>query len=237
MGAPWADTLEDARRIQRELAPKVRIRPFKGELACIAGADAAYTDTHVVGAACLYTYPAIEFIESASYKMEIPFPYESGLLAFREGPAIAEAIKHLRNEPDLVIIDGHGIAHPEGIGIAAHIGVVLGKPTIGCAKTVLVGTYKEPGQKRGSRSRLLYDGEHIGFALRTRANVKPVYVSPGHMVDMESAAEIVLACATRFRLPEPIRCAHARAGAMRKLRYDQRFFQLSVSLKGGHGPI
>jgi len=237
MEAPWADTLEDASRIQRELAPKVRIRPFKGSLAYIAGADAAYTDTHVVGAACLYTYPEIEFIEAASFKMEIPFPYESGFLAFRDGPAIAEAIRRLRNEPDIVIIDGHGIAHPEGIGLASHIGVALGLPTIGSAKTVLVGTYKEPGMKRGSRSSLLYDGEHIGFALRTRSNVKPVYVSPGHMVDMESAAEVVLACATRFRLPEPIRCAHARAGAMRILKYSQRFFQLPISLRGGHRPI
>ncbi len=232
MDSPWADTLEDARRIQRELAPKVRIRPFKGELAYIAGADAAYTDTHVVGAACLYTYPEIEFIEAASYKMEIPFPYESGFLAFRDGPAIAEAIRRLRNEPDIVIMDGHGIAHPEGIGLASHIGVVLGLPTIGSAKTVLVGTYQEPGGKRGLRSRLLYEGEHIGYALRTRANVKPVFVSPGHKVDMDFSAEVVLACATRFRLPEPIRCSHSRAGAMRKLKYNQRFFQLSISLKG-----
>ncbi len=232
MDSPWADTLDDARRMQRELAPKVRIRPFKGSLAYIAGADAAYTDTHVVGTACLYTYPAIEFIESAVSKMEIPFPYESGFLAFREGPAIAEAIRRLRNEPDIVIIDGHGIAHPERLGIASHLGVAIGVPTIGCAKTVLVGTYKEPGMKRGSRSRLLYEGEHIGYALRTRANVKPVFVSPGHMVDMNFSAEVVLNCATRFRLPEPNRCAHARAGAMRKLKYNQRFFQLSISLKG-----
>ncbi len=232
MDSPWADTLEDARRIQRELAPKVRIRPFKGEIAYIAGADAAYTDTHVVGAACLYTYPDIEFIESAISKMEIPFPYESGFLAFREGPAIADAIRRLRNEPDIVIIDGHGIAHPERLGIASHLGVAIGVPTIGCAKTVLVGTYKEPGMKRGSRSRLLYEGEHIGYALRTRANVKPVFVSPGHKVDMNFSAEVVLNCATRFRLPEPNRCAHARAGAMRKLKYNQRFFQLPISLKG-----
>ena len=215
METSWAETEEEARAVQELLAPRVRLRPLK-EPALVAGVDAAYGGDKVIGAACLFTFPELEFIESATAVMKCTFPYVPGLLAFREGPAMAEAVQRLRNEPDLIIVDGQGIAHPLGLGIASHLGLALGLPAIGCAKTLLTGSFKEPGRKRGSHAPIvLQDGKTAGLALRTRTGVKPVIVSPGHLTDLEGSCRVVLCSAPRYRLTEPVRCAHARAGAMR----------------------
>jgi deoxyribonuclease V len=140
------------------------------------------------------------------------FPYVPGLLAFREGPVILEALKQLRTTPELLIFDGHGLAHPRRLGIASHIGVLVNLPAVGCAKSRLCGQHDEPGHKSGTHVPLLDRGEVIGAVLRTRQNVKPVYVSIGHRVDLATSIQYVLDCCRGYRLPEPTRRAHRVAG-------------------------
>lgn len=200
-------SVAEAKAIQRELKKKLRIRPLREKPRLVAGLDAAFRGDKVVGAACLYTYPELEFIEQATAEMECTFPYIPGLLTFREGPALIKALEKLKEQPDLLLFDGQGIAHPLGMGIAAHIGALLDVPGVGCAKSRLVGTCGAPATKKGSRKRLVFEGNTVGAVLRTRDNVKPVFVSPGHRIDLAGAIEIVLGCTLRFRLPEPIRCA------------------------------
>ena len=144
--------------------------------------------------------------------MPTTFPYIPGLLGFREGAVILEAYKKLRNHADAYIFDGMGLAHPRRFGIACHIGLWLDAPTVGCGKTRLCGEYEEVGTEKGSYSLLRHRGEEIGAVLRTRTNVKPVYTSPGHRATLDTARELILRCATRYRLPEPIRAAHNTAG-------------------------
>jgi len=185
----------------------VNIIPLKKEPKYIVGVDAAFLNNKVIGVACLYKYPEIHFIEEAYAVTEILFPYIPGFLSFREGPAIIMALKGLKRKPDIILFDGQGIAHPKRLGIASHVGVLLNIPTIGCAKSRLVGTYKEPGPKKGTCSSLLYKKEIVGVVLRTNDNVKPLFVSPGHRIDIQGSMEIVLACSQRYRLPEPLRWA------------------------------
>ncbi len=139
---------------------------------------------------------------------KLHFPYVPGLLTFREGPVLLKAFRQLESEPDLIIFDGQGIAHRQGFGIASHMGVILDKPTIGSAKSKLVGEYREPGRRRGSFSKLYLDGKIIGAVLRTQDGVKPIFVSQGHRIDLRSALKIVLNSATKYRLPDPIRFVH-----------------------------
>jgi deoxyribonuclease V len=167
----------------------------------------------------MFSYPDLNEIERVYTVSDEKFPYIPGLLAFREGPAIIETFKRLRQRPDLLIIDGQGIAHPRGFGIACHVGVLLDVPAMGIAKKRLYGNYDEPGEKRGSRSPLLSkEGDLIGSVLRTRDNTKPVFVSPGHKIDTESAREIALECARGYRIPEPTRRADIYVAELKKRR-------------------
>ena len=203
----WPRDTPTARRIQIELRKKVRIRPLKKRPSYIAGVDAAFGDGSVIAVAFLFTYPSLLHKADAISREEVQFPYIPGFLSFREGHAIISAIRKLRHMPDVIIVDGQGIAHPKGIGIASHIGVLLGVPAIGCAKTQLVGEYAEPGPEKGQWSPLIYKKQQVGAVLRTRDNVKPVFVSPGHLIDLHSSIAIVLQSLTQYRLPEPIRRA------------------------------
>ncbi len=180
-------SVAEAKAIQRELRKKLRIRPLRKKPRLVAGLDAAFSGDRVRGAACLYTYPELELIEQATAEVKCTFPYIPGLLTFREGPALIKALEKLKQQPDLLLFDGQGIAHPLGMGIAAHIGVVLDMPSIGCAKSRLVSAHGAPAAKKGSRKRLLFEGNTVGVVLRTRDNVKPVFVSPGHRIDLEGA--------------------------------------------------
>lgn len=144
------------------------------------------------------------------------FPYIPGLLSFREAPAVLAALRRLRHEPDAIMCDAHGYAHPRRFGLACHVGVICGLPTVGCAKSRLVGAHRAPGRRRGSRTRLRHDGEVIGMVLRTQDAVRPVFVSVGHLVDLDSAARLVLACAVSYRLPEPTRLADRLVGEVRR---------------------
>lgn len=194
--------------IQEELRGKLRIEPLEREPSLIAGIDAAFSGDKIISAACLFTFPGLESIQDSYTVREASFPYITGLLSFREGPAVAEALEGFAKKPGLLIFDGQGIAHPRGMGLAAFMGALLDMPSIGCAKTRLVGEYKEPGVERGSYTPLLYKGDIVGAVLRTQYGVKPLFVSPGHRIDIKGSIDFVLRCAVKYRLTEPVRRAH-----------------------------
>jgi len=235
MGIIDTDLLEDLYRggpssvaraleFQRELSKKVIIKKELKELRTVAGADLSIlkNEKKLICGIVLFSYPDLTEIERVYTVSDERFPYIPGLLAFREGPAIIETFKKLGQRPDLLIIDGQGIAHPRGFGIACHVGVLLDIPAMGIAKKRLYGKYAEPGEKRGSWSPLLSkEGDVIGSVLRTRDNTKPVFVSPGHKIDTESAREIALVCARGYRIPEPTRRADIYVAELKKGVYDR----------------
>lgn len=180
----------------------------------VAGVDVSVKGGEARAAVCVFAFPELVPLERATRALPLAFPYIPGLLGFREVPAVLAALERLREPPDLLLVDGHGRAHPRRFGVACHVGVELDLPAIGVGKSLLVGSCAEPGLRRGASTRLVHDGEVVGRALRTRAGVRPVFVSVGHRVDLARAAELVLACAPRFRLPEPIRAADALAGEL-----------------------
>ena len=213
-GSGWNVTPAEGIAIQKRLAGLVR-RSWDGRpVRLIAGADVHFPTKKTVRAAVvLLTYPGLEFLESASFEGACAFPYVPGLLSFREIPPILEAWKKLAHGPDLVLCDGQGIAHPRGIGFASHLGLELGAPTIGCAKSPLFGEFEMPGPHRGDRSPIKDPaGETIGAVLRTRDGTRPLYVSIGHLINLQKAISFVLGATPRFRNPEPLRLAHRLAG-------------------------
>ncbi len=205
----WDLSPREAIALQRELASKVVVAPYNGLLDTIAAADVAFKGEDAIAAVCIFSHPALELLESHCARVPCPIPYIPGLLTFREGPALIEAFGKLTHAPDLILFDGQGIAHPRKMGIASHMGVILDIPAIGCAKSRLFGQpERELSQEKGSRVKLLdKDGGEIGALLRSRHSVKPLYVSPGHRVGMEQAADIVLSCCRKYRIPEPLRHA------------------------------
>lgn len=203
----WPTNITAAKAIQIALRDKVKITSIRKNPGFIAGVDAAFFKDKVIGVACLYKYPEIILTEETFAVTKVLFPYIPGFLSFREGPAIIEAFNNLKIKPDIILFDGQGIAHPKGMGIAAHIGVILDMPTIGCAKSRLVGEYKEPGLKKGKWSLLKYNGRTVGAVLRTKDNVRPLFISPGHRTDLKSSIQIVLGCTGKYRIPEPLRRA------------------------------
>jgi deoxyribonuclease V len=212
---PWNLAPRDAIRLQKNLAAQVDIRtPIDVDaVRLVGGVDVSVKRGISRAAIVVMTFPDLELVESATARMPTPFPYISGLLSFREGEVILAAHAQIDRKPDAYIFDGQGIAHPRRIGIASHIGLWWDAPTVGCAKSRLTGAYVEPGAEKGSFAPLMDRGEQVGIMLRTRTNVKPVFVSPGHRATFDTARELVLRCATRYRLPEPIRAAHNLAGA------------------------
>ena len=203
----WPKDVQYARLVQETLAHQVSIRPLKKNPKLIAGVDACFTESAVFAAASLFSYPGLKHLEDAVAKTRMRFPYVPGYLSFREGPAIIKALRKMRTRPDVVLFDGQGMAHPRGLGIASHVGVILDIPTVGCAKSRLVGESDEPGPCKGDWSPLLYKGRTIGAVLRTRDRVKPLFVSPGHRVDLKTSIAIVMHAISSYRLPEPIRRA------------------------------
>lgn len=208
--------IEEASIIQSLLKKDLIIKPLRKKPAIIAGVDASYKDNKIIGVCCIFRYPEMDNIESSFSIVDVSFPYVPGYLTFREGPAIISAIKKTKEKVDVIIFDGQGIAHPKGIGIASHIGILLNKPTIGCAKSCLIGEFKKLGRNRGDSCPLVFDKKIVGVVLRTRDNIRPIFVSPGHLIDIEGSKEIVLNCCKRFRLPEPIRCADKLSRIMKK---------------------
>jgi len=203
-------TYADAVEIQQNLRSRVLLDPPGGRPSLVAGADVAFDKGRGVAVAgfVAFSWPDLEVVDVAAAAAPLAFPYVPGLLSFREIPALAAAYRRLAGRPEVIFCDGQGIAHPRRCGLASHLGVVLDTPTVGCAKSVLVGEFAEPAAERGARSDLIDDGEVVGAALRTRDGVKPVYVSPGHMMDLETAVALVLEAGRGYRLPEPTRAAH-----------------------------
>jgi deoxyribonuclease V len=206
----WNLSFAEARRLQERLAVKVRFGPIKKPPRLIAGADCAFSKDgkRIIACVVVLKRPDFELIEKATAIQKVGFPYIPGLLSFREAPVCLVAIERLKTKPDVFIIDGQGIAHPRRLGLAAHLGLFLDRPTIGCAKSRLTGAFKAPSPRKGAYS-LLKDGrETIGAVVRTRTGVKPVFVSVGNKCLLDDAIKIVLDCAVRYRLPEPTRLAH-----------------------------
>jgi len=195
--------------LQTKLAPRVirksRIRP--ADIATVAGVDAGYCQDRAYAAVVVLNLTDLKVLEKAVASKTVTFPYVPGMLSFREGPVILEALGKLRSMPDLLMVDGQGIAHPRRFGIASHIGLLTDIPSIGCAKTILSGEYQEPQRTRGSISYLIDRGETIGAVVRTRTAVKPVFASIGHLIDLNDSIRIILKSCRGYRLPEPIRRA------------------------------
>lgn len=207
-GHRWDVTPTEAVALQRELAVRVREEPLPAPPRTIAGVDMSVKDYAVRAAVAVLSFPALEVIDRAVWEGPVEFPYVPGLLSFREIPAVLRALEGLDALPDLIMADAQGRAHPRRIGLASHLGVLLDHPVIGVAKSRLTGIYDEPGPERGASSPLLDGNEQIGAVLRTRPGVRPLFVSVGHRVTLGDALRLTLACAVRFRLPEPTRRAH-----------------------------
>ena len=203
----WNLTPREAMRLQERLRRRVVLQDRFDAIRTVAGADLAFdpaTDTAFAGVIA-YRFPELMEIERRTARRKLRFPYVPGLLSFRESPILMAALARLRNEPDLILIDGHGRAHPRLFGIACHIGVLFDKPAIGCGKSLLVGEFKEPGARAGSTSPLIFHDETVGTVLRTRDGVKPIFVTQGHRVSLETAVRLVHACVDGFRIPKPTR--------------------------------
>ncbi|MDN5871969.1 MAG: deoxyribonuclease V [Nitrococcus sp.] len=214
-GHDWAVTPKQAIALQRKLAAQVLLRPGPKNVRCVAGVDAGFADhgRTARAAVVVLSFPRLAPLEIQTAFEPAPFAYIPGLLSFRELPAILRALEKLAALPDLVLCDGQGIAHPRRFGIAAHLGVVTGLPTIGVGKSRLIGDYQEPGPEKGCVVPLIDAQERIGSVVRTRTAVRPLFISPGHRTDYASAVQWTLACTTRYRLPEPIRMADRVASA------------------------
>lgn len=216
---PWDVSTDRARQIQRQLRQHVVEQPLREPPDVVAGVDVSIEEDQARAAVVLLSFPELKPFEAATAIGPVPFPYVPGFLAFREGPVTLEALGRLHTRPDVLIFDAHGRAHPRRMGLATHLGVLLDLPSIGCAKSRLCGEYREPGEKKGSWTRLRASRQHeeergqsIGAVVRTRDGVSPLFVSIGHRVDLPSAVSLVLDCAPRYRLPETIRWAHRVAG-------------------------
>jgi len=210
---PWDLNPRDAIELQRQLRAYVRVGDDYGEITTVAGVDVGFEEKNTItrAAVAVLDFPSLELVDSAIARQPTRFPYVPGLLSFREIPAVLEALQQLGRLPDMLLCDGQGIAHPRRLGIASHLGLLLGTPTIGVGKSRLIGTHEEPGLEKGQWQPLYDKGEEIGCVLRSRTGVKPLYISPGHRVGLESAREWVMRCLTRYRLPETTRWAHRLA--------------------------
>lgn len=213
----WNLSYSQARELQTRLACKVKITPLKRGPKLVAGIDCAFSreGRRIFAAVVVLRVPDFELVETASASRKVTFPYIPGLLSFREAPVCIAAVDKLRRRPDVFIIDGQGIAHPRRLGLAAHLGLFFDKPTIGCAKSRLTGKYQEPPLEKGAYSLLKDKDEVIGAVVRTRTNVKPVFVSVGNKCLLNDAINTTLACAVKYRLPEPTRLAHQLVGKLK----------------------
>ena len=214
----WDVTPREAAQVQRELRERLVLEDHLGAVRLVAGADIALDKRERLGfgGVVVYTFPGLEEVERQTAVCPLTFPYVPGLLAFREGPVLVEVFARLRCEPDVVVFDAHGLAHPRRMGLACHLGLVLDRPSIGCAKSVLVGEHAEPPPAAGTWTPLVHQGEVVGAAVRTRDRVKPVFVSPGHRISLERAVALLLRCTDGTRIPKPTREADKLVAALKR---------------------
>lgn len=215
----WSLNFSAAIALQQVLAGRVlRVDCLPRPVRTVAGVDVSY-EKHgdlFFAAVVVLSFPELEPVEEAFAVDRVAFPYIPGLLSFRELPVVLEACRRLRTVPDVLLVDGQGIAHPRRLGIASHLGLWLDLPTVGCAKSRLCGEHSRPGNRRGDQAPLIHNGEQIGTVLTTRDRVNPLFVSPGHKTDFAAATELTLACCRRYRLPEPTRMAHLLTNRLRR---------------------
>ncbi len=215
----WDVTSREAVALQQEIKSLLILGDddLPRQIRTVAGADISYTKGSDLffAVVLIMTFPDMDVIEEASFCARVAFPYIPGLLSFREGPPLLEAFAKIKNTPDVIIFDGQGISHPRGVGLASHIGLFLDIPAIGCAKKRLVGTHAEVGLQAGSVADLRLGEETVGAVVRTKTNVRPVYISPGHKIGLEKAVSVVLSCCRGYRLPEPVRKAHLAVNRLR----------------------
>jgi deoxyribonuclease V len=213
----WPTTEADAVLLQQQLAGCLDVRSPLGPIPRIAGCDIAYSNTtdDLMATVVVLDYPGLNVIEQAVVHARTTFPYVPGLLSFREAPAILSAICQLRVLPDIFMVDGQGIAHPRGFGLASHLGLWLDRPCVGCAKSWLIGDYLEPGRNAGDSEQLRIQDLIVGSVVRSADNAKPVFVSPGHRIDVAGATELVRRTLSGYRHPIPTRMAHIAANEAR----------------------
>ncbi len=213
----WNLSYQQARQLQSRLACKVRFKAVRKKPELIAGLDCAFSKDgrRITAAVVVLRLPDFETVETGSSTRKVNFPYIPGLLSFREAPCCIAAVQKLKFKPDVFMVDGQGVAHPRRLGLAAHLGLFFETTTIGCAKSRLVETFSEPPLKKGGFTILKDNEDTIGAVLRTRDNVKPLFISVGNLCRLQDAIEITLRCVVKFRLPEPTRLAHHLVSKMR----------------------
>ncbi|MFO8098270.1 MAG: deoxyribonuclease V [Salinibacter sp.] len=205
----WKVSPDEAKKIQRRLVSEVQALPLESAPDTVAGIDVSIRDDRAHAAVVVLSLPDLEVVDRSVHRCAVPFPYVPGLLSFRETPPVLPALEQLTVTPDVLMTDSHGRAHPRRFGFACHLGVLLDHPTLGVAKSILVGTPQgELGPEKGSRVPLVDDGESIGTVLRTRDDTNPVYVSVGHRLTLDAAVALTLACSPRYKIPVPTRQAH-----------------------------
>jgi deoxyribonuclease V len=214
----WDLGYREAAALQERLRDDVVLSGAAGGFRLVAGADVSCERRGDLFWAAVVVMDIDTFttVECAHHAARVSFPYVPGLLSFREGPILLAAFEKLSVVPDAVIFDGQGIAHPRGLGLAAHLGLVLGIPTVGCAKTRLVGEHGEVGEERGDRTPLSLGGRTVGYVVRTRRRTRPVFVSPGNLISPAGAVDLVLTATGRYRVPEPVRAAHVLVNRLRR---------------------
>jgi deoxyribonuclease V len=214
----WSLSPKEAIALQKRLAAEVRIQPLATRFRIVGAADISY-GRHtgcLIAVILLFKWPSLDLIESAHHVCKAAFPYVPGLLSFREVPPLIEAYRKMGQKPDVLLCDGQGIAHPRKLGFAAHLGLCLGIPTVGCAKSRLCGDHERLTLKKGRSVPLLLDGEPVGLVFCSRDGVKPIYISPGHLSDIASSKKLVSRCLRSYRIPEPLRLAHIEANRIRQ---------------------
>lgn len=213
----WDVTPEQAIALQRTLAAGVQLQPLPDSFEVLGASDIGYVPSvdRLVAVMLTFRWPGLELLESTHVVAPILFPYIPGLLSFREVPPLIEAYHKLERKPDILLCDGQGIAHPRRLGLATHMGLCLDIPTVGCAKKRLCGKHAPLDEHKGSYTPLIYRGVTVGYVFRSRNKVKPLYISPGHLADLETSRAIIERCLGRFRLPEPLRQAHQLATRLR----------------------
>jgi len=216
---PFDVDIQDAIQIQKDLIQYMSFSfPFHSqEIQCIAGVDVSYLEKNLACAVIVvFSYPELQLIEIVHSIKKIHFPYIPGFLSFREGPVVATSLQRLKSMPQIFFFDGQGIAHPRGMGLASHVGILYNIVSIGVAKSLLVGQYEEPPMEKGQYSWILYHDQIIGAALRSKKDVKPVFVSPGHRIDLLGSIEWTLKVSGKYRIPEPTRIAHLYANKIKR---------------------
>jgi len=213
----WNVSYKEAAAIQKKLAEKIVSSSVIDRVSYVAGADISYDkgSNTLFAAVIIFNFPDLKKVEIQSAIGQTSFPYIPGLLSFREIPLLIECFLKVEQNPDLLLCDAHGIAHPRRFGLASHLGLLLNTPSIGCAKTRLIGAGKEPAIEKGSWTSLMFNGVEVGRMVRTRTGVKPMYISIGHLIDIDSAVRFTLACCTKYKMPEPTRQAHIEVNTLR----------------------